>query len=81
MEKEIAKIERKGSSNNIALEVIVKPSTEVKLYEYFYLQKKINPDNLEEGGEENINLNIIELQLKCQKLITQISRSAPFMPR
>lgn len=39
----------------------------------------VNPENLEEGADEN--LNIMELQLKCQKLLSQITRSASHMPQ
>jgi len=66
MEIELAELQKKGKDTT-GSEFFIKQSTEV------------NPENLEEGADEN--LNIIELQLKCQKLLSQITRSFPHMPQ
>jgi len=65
MEIELADLQKRGKDTGS--EFFVRQSTEV------------NPENLEEGADEN--LNIMELQLKCQKLLTQIARSNSHMPQ
>lgn len=39
---------------------------------------EINPDIMQEGSDED--LNILELQLKCQKILSQITLSYPQLP-
>lgn len=45
----------------------------------FHSSVEINPDQMEEGMDESVN--ILELQVKCQKLFAQIIRSYSHMPR
>ena len=41
---------------------------------------EINPDQIKNSNAVDLNLNALELQLKCQKLLSQIIRSDKILP-
>jgi len=67
MKAELVQLEKSGSTDKLGAEMFVMGTTE------------INPDNMEEGMDET--LNVVELQLKCQKVLSQIVRSSHLLPR
>lgn len=79
LQEEIEEVRK--AEGSIGAEIFVMTNIEVTFSE---LRKsstfhQINPDNMVEGMDES--LNILELQIKCQKFLAQITLSYPHLPQ
>ena len=66
-ERMAAEREKMGEKNLGSVELVIRSS-------------EINPDKIKDANSVDINLNVLDLQLKCQKLLSQIVRSDKILP-